>query len=79
VRGILYGDASQLWMQIIDCVVLSVFGFVMAYVWFKVSNLITPIRVSAETELAGLDIPEMGVHGYPDFVLVKEEKPVAAE
>jgi len=24
---------------------------------------------SAETELAGLDIPEMGALGYPDFVL----------
>ncbi len=63
VRGILYGDASQLAMQVIDCVVLSVFGFVMAYVWFKVSNLITPIRVSAETEMAGLDVPEMGAVG----------------
>ena len=69
VRGILFGDASQLWMQTIDCVVLAVFGFVMAYAWFKVSNLITPLRVSAETELAGLDMPEMGVIGYPDFVL----------
>ena len=69
VRGILYGDASQLAMQAIDCVVLAVFGFAMAYVWFKVSNLITPIRVSAETELAGLDMPEMGALGYPDFVL----------
>ncbi len=69
VRGILYGDASQLWMQTIDCVVLAVFGFVMAYVWFKVSDKITPIRVSAEAELAGLDLPEMGVIGYPDFVL----------
>jgi Amt family ammonium transporter len=46
-RGILYGDASQLVMQFIDCVVLCAFGFIMAYVWFKVSNLITPIRVSA--------------------------------
>jgi len=39
----------------------------MAYAWFKLSNLITPIRVSAETEMAGLDGPEMGVLGYPDF------------
>jgi Amt family ammonium transporter len=69
VRGILYGDASQLWMQAIDCVALSIFGFIMAYVWFKVSDKITPIRVSAEVELAGLDLPEMGVIGYPDFVL----------
>jgi Amt family ammonium transporter len=71
VRGILYGDASQLIMQSIDCVVLCVFGFAMAYVWFKVSNLITPIRVSAETEMAGLDMPEMGAQGYPDFALAK--------
>ena len=65
VRGILYGDSSQLLMQIIDCVALSVFGFVMAWVWFKVSNLITPIRVSKETELAGLDMPEMGASDIP--------------
>jgi ammonium transporter, Amt family len=72
VRGILYGDASQLIMQLIDCGVLCVFGFTMAYVWFKISDKITPIRVSAETELAGLDMPEMGVHGYPEFQLIKE-------
>ena len=38
----------------------------MAYVWFKVSNLITPIRVSEEVELEGLDVPEMGALAYPD-------------
>jgi Amt family ammonium transporter len=79
VRGILYGDASQLVMQFIDCCVLCIFGFVMAYAWFKVSNLITPIRVTAATELAGLDIPEMGVVGYPDFVLAKDAADTAAE
>jgi Amt family ammonium transporter len=77
VRGILYGDASQLAMQVIDCVALATFGFVMAYAWFKLSNLITPIRVSAEVELQGLDMPEMGVLGYSEFTLVKEEKPAA--
>ena len=41
----------------------------MAYVWFKVSDLITPIRVSRETEIEGLDAPGMGVLGYPDFQL----------
>ncbi|MBI2999076.1 MAG: ammonium transporter [Deltaproteobacteria bacterium] len=69
VRGLLYGDFSQLVMQGIDCVVVAIFGFVMAYAWFKVSDLITPIRVSAETEVEGLDGPEMGVLGYPDFQL----------
>jgi Amt family ammonium transporter len=69
VRGLLYGDFSQFIMQIIDCAVVAVFGFVMAYVWFKISDLITPIRVSKEVEIEGLDGPEMGVLGYPDFQL----------
>jgi ammonium transporter, Amt family len=67
VRGLLYGDFSQFIMQAIDCAVVAVFGFVMAYIWFKISDLITPIRVSAETELEGLDGPEMGAIAYPDF------------
>jgi Amt family ammonium transporter len=72
VRGILFGDATQLVAQLIDAATVVVFGFVMAYVWFKLSNLITPIRVSKETEIEGLDIPEMGAHGYPDFAIKGE-------
>jgi Amt family ammonium transporter len=72
VRGILFGDASQLVMQLIDAAVVAVFGFMMAYVWFRISDKITPLRVSKETELAGLDIPEMGAHGYPGFKLNEE-------
>ena len=66
VRGILYGDASQLLAQLLSAVVVCAFGFVMAYVWFTVSDLIVPARVSREVELEGLDVPEMGAHAYPD-------------
>ena len=69
VRGILYGDSSQLVMQLISAVTVSVFGFVMAYVWFKLSDAITPVRVPAATELEGLDVPETGAHAYPDHTL----------
>ena len=48
---------------------MAVFGFAMAYVWFKFSNLITPLRVPRDVEIQGLDIPEVGAPGYPDFVL----------
>ena len=72
VRGLLYGDASQLMAQLLDAGTVIVFGLVMAFVWFKLSNLITPLRVSKEVELEGLDIPEMGAHGYPDFALNNE-------
>jgi Amt family ammonium transporter len=69
VRGLLYGDFSQFIAQCFDAAVVAGFGFLMAYVWFKISDLITPIRVPAEVELEGLDIPEVGAPGYPDFAL----------
>jgi Amt family ammonium transporter len=72
VRGLFFGDPTQLMAQVLDCAVLSVFGFTMAYIWFKISNAITPIRVSKETEIAGLDGPEMGVLGYPEFQVTRE-------
>jgi len=77
VRGLLYGDFSQFFMQVIDAAVLVVFGFVMAYVWFKISNLITPLRVSRATEIEGLDGPEMGVLGYADFQLSSSGQNIA--
>jgi Amt family ammonium transporter len=67
VRGILYGDPGQLVMQIISAVTVAVFGFVMAWVWFKISDKITPLRTTEEIELEGQDIGEMGVLAYPDF------------
>ena len=70
MRGILYGDASQLAAQLLDAAALALFAFLMAAAWFRLSNRIAPVRVSRETELAGLDGPEMGVIGYPDFTLV---------
>jgi ammonium transporter, Amt family len=69
VRGLLYGDVSQFFAQVLDCGVVAVFGFAMAYVWFKFSNLITPLRVPREVEIMGLDSPEVGAPGYPDFVI----------
>jgi Amt family ammonium transporter len=69
VRGLFFGDASQLWAQVASAVTVVVTGAVISFVCFKISNLITPIRVSRETELEGLDVPEMGSFGYPDFEL----------
>jgi Amt family ammonium transporter len=69
VRGAIYGDVTQLYAQLLDAAVVAVFGFVMAFIWFKISNVITPIRVSPEVELQGLDSPEMGALGYPDFTV----------
>ncbi|MGD0899997.1 MAG: hypothetical protein ABR915_19355, partial [Thermoguttaceae bacterium] len=67
VRGLFYGDASQLLAQLLAAAVLLLFGFLTAYACFKLSNLLVRMRVSRDTELMGLDTPEMGAMGYPDF------------
>lgn len=68
VRGLLYGDATQLAAQALSAGVVVIFGFAMAYVWFELSNRIFPLRVPPENEIKGLDIPEFGARAYPDHV-----------
>lgn len=66
VKGLFYGDGSQFVAQLIGTLTCFAFVFPVMYIFFKLSNKITPIRVKAADEIAGLDIPEMGVHGYVD-------------
>ncbi|HEY7055288.1 MAG TPA: ammonium transporter, partial [Vicinamibacterales bacterium] len=69
VRGLFYGNPSQFVAQVIGTLTCFVFVFATFYVFFKLVDALIGNRVSAEVELAGLDLPEMGVLGYPDFVL----------
>ncbi len=67
VRGLFFGDASQLVAQIIGALVCFVYVFGISWVFFTLYKRLFGLRVSAETELKGLDIPEMGGLGYnPD-------------
>ncbi len=71
VRGLFFGDASQLAAQLIAVVVLFVWGCGVSFIFFKALDKIWGLRVSPEIELNGLDIPEMGIGAYPDVQLVK--------
>jgi Amt family ammonium transporter len=73
VRGLFYGDVSQLVAQLIALAVLLVWGFGISYVFFKGLDKVWGLRVSPEDELEGVDIPEMGVLAYPDQQLVRTE------
>jgi Amt family ammonium transporter len=66
VKGLFYGDGKQFIAELIGVLTCAIFVFVVMYLFFKISNKITPIRVEVADEIAGLDIPEMGVHGYVD-------------
>jgi Amt family ammonium transporter len=73
VRGLFYGDASQLVAQLIAIAVLIVWGFGVSFLFFKLLDKVWGLRVSPEIELEGLDIPEMGVLAYPDSPLIRTE------
>jgi ammonium transporter, Amt family len=70
VRGLFYGDPSQLVAQIIGCATLIGIVFTITYLGNVVIHMIVGQRVSATSELEGLDLPEMGALGYPEFQLV---------
>ena len=75
VRGLFYGDASQLVAQLIGVATLMGFVFSLSYVANQVIEFFVGQRVPAADELEGLDIPEMGALGYPEFVLRPESLP----
>lgn len=70
-NGLFYGGGFQLlWAQIIGIVAVGAFVFASSLlVWYLIKKTIG-IRVSAEEEIAGLDIGEHGNIAYPDFALV---------
>ena len=72
VTGLFYGDASQLVAQLIGVSTLIGFVFTFSFVMNWVLDIFLGQRVSAETEIAGLDLPEMGQLGYPEFVFAPE-------
>jgi len=69
VTGLFYGDPSQLVAQLMGAATLVGFVFTFAFVVNLAVDAIVGQRVSAKTELEGLDLPEMGQLGYPEFEL----------
>ncbi len=68
VTGLFYGDSSQLVAQIVGCATLVGFIFSFSFILNWILDIVLGQRVSIETEIAGLDLPEMGQLGYPEFV-----------
>src|SRR3982074_2817709 len=66
-RGLFFGDVGQFIAQVIGALVAFGWAFGISWVFFTIQKAIMGLRVSEETELQGLDLPEMGMPGYaPD-------------
>ena len=79
VRGLFYGDASQLAAQSVGLLSNVVWVGLSAFVAWKVTGLLVRgHRVDARAEDEGLDLPEMGALAYPaeaDSAAVLPEAP----
>jgi Amt family ammonium transporter len=65
VTGLLYGSSTQILAQLAEALSVIVVVGSLTYVFFRVLHALKLLRVSAAVELQGLDIPEMGMEGYP--------------
>jgi len=72
VTGLFYGDATQLAAQLVGISTLIGFVFTFSFLINLALEFFVGQRVSIETEVAGLDLPEMGQLGYPEFVFKPE-------
>ncbi|HUS06001.1 MAG TPA: ammonium transporter [Bryobacteraceae bacterium] len=69
VTGLLYGDPGQLVAQLMGVSALLGVVFTLTFVLNLVIDAVLGQRVSAQAELEGLDIPEIGSVAYPEFQL----------
>ncbi|MGC1829107.1 MAG: ammonium transporter [Candidatus Acidiferrales bacterium] len=72
VTGLFYGDSTQIVAQLVGISTLIGFVFTFSFLMNLALDFFVGQRVSVETEIAGLDLPEMGQLGYPEFVLRPE-------
>ena len=67
VRGLFYGDASQLGAQLTGAFANIVWVGAASYVAWQITGaIVRGHRVSAAVEEEGLDMPEMGAAAYPE-------------
>ncbi len=64
VTGLFYGQPLQFVAQLIGVATNFIVVGGLAFIIYKLINLITPMRVSSDVEIGGLDVPEVGCPGY---------------
>ncbi|PRY10016.1 Amt family ammonium transporter [Pontibacter ummariensis] len=63
-NGLIYGETALFLIHVGALVGVSVFAFGGAWVLLKVTDMITPLRVSQEEEIIGLDLSQHGETQY---------------
>ncbi len=62
--GLFFGNAHQVFVQLISIGVVVVYSFLLTTVLLKLVNAVTGLRVSEEDEVSGLDLTQHEESGY---------------
>jgi Amt family ammonium transporter len=73
VTGLLHGDPSQFVGQLLGATLCVAWAFGATFAVFKLVNAVRSMRVPANVELEGLDVPEFGMPAYPEDMIVAAE------
>jgi Amt family ammonium transporter len=74
VRGLFYGDASQFAAEFIGVLTNFITIGLISCIIFKLIGMGVGNRVSADTEMEGLDVPEMGTEAYVGIKMDKNSE-----
>jgi Amt family ammonium transporter len=67
--GLIYGGTSLFVPQLIGVIAIGVWAYTTSLLSFRLIDSFIGVRVSAEEEIAGLDLSEHGSIAYGDFLL----------
>ena len=66
--GLVYGGGTSLFgPQLIGILAIGAWAYGTSFIVFKVIDSTVGLRVTAEEELEGVDLAEIGMEAYPDF------------
>ncbi len=68
VGGLISGDVGQFVAQLVGMATIVIVMGGLSFTFFWVSKRLIGIRSDEADEIEGLDVPEMGIPAYPDFV-----------
>jgi Amt family ammonium transporter len=62
--GLIYGNAAQMWPQMVSVLATAAYSFVLTFFILKVVDAAIGLRVADQEELTGLDLSQHGEVGY---------------
>jgi Amt family ammonium transporter len=65
VTGWIYGNVTQFAVQSLAAIIILTAAGIFSFMFFKALSTLGLLRVPADIELEGLDIPVLGAKGYP--------------